>query len=149
MTAFDQRRYLIPFRSQLLPHIFTDTLVIGSGVAGLRAALEAVQHGDVVVLAKEAIDHSNSSWAQGGIAAAIDESDAPHAHYDDTIRAGAGLCEPMVVGALVEEGPAEIERLLSWGMRVDRDSRGKPALGLEGGHRHARIVHSDGDATGR
>ncbi len=149
MTPFDLRRHLIPFRSQLLPHIFTDTLVIGSGVAGLRAAIEAAQHGDVVALAKEAIDHSNSSWAQGGIAAAIDANDSPQSHFDDTLRAGAGLCEARAVRTLVEEGPAEIEQLLAWGMRVDRNAAGQPQLGLEGGHGRARIIHSDGDATGR
>ena len=149
MTPFDQRRHLIPFRSQLLPHIFTDMLVVGSGVAGLRAALEAAQHGDVVVLAKETLDLSNSSWAQGGIAAAIHHDDSPESHFKDTITAGAGLCEESAVRTLVEEGPSQIEQLLAWGMRVDRDSKGSPSLGLEGGHGHARILHSDGDATGR
>ncbi|MSR28745.1 MAG: L-aspartate oxidase [Phycisphaerales bacterium] len=149
MTLFDDRRHLIPFRSQLLPHIFTDMLVVGSGVAGLRSAIEAAHHGDVIVLAKESLDLSNSSWAQGGIAAAIAEDDSAQAHAEDTIVAGAGLCEPRAVRALVEEGPAEIEQLISWGMRVDRDASGSPSLGLEGGHAHARIIHSDGDASGR
>ncbi len=149
MTLFDERRYLIPFRSQLLPHIFTDMLVLGSGVAGLRAALEAAQHGDVVVLAKESLDLSNSSWAQGGIAAAVGRDDSPDRHFDDTMLAGAGLCEPSAVRVLVEEGPAQIEQLLGWGMRVDRGAAGEPSLGLEGGHGNPRIIHSDGDATGR
>lgn len=149
MSVYDERRYLIPFRSQLLPQIFTDTLIIGSGVAGVRAALEAVRHGDVLVLAKDSLDLSNSNWAQGGIAAAIDRSDTTQAHYHDTITAGAGLCEPDVVRVLVEEGPSEVERLLQWGMRVDRDTAGGISLGLEGGHGQARILHSDGDATGQ
>ncbi|MSR69924.1 MAG: L-aspartate oxidase [Phycisphaerales bacterium] len=149
MSIFDERRYLIPFRSQLLPQLFTDTLIVGSGVAGLRAALEAAKHGDVFVLAKESIDHSNSSWAQGGIAAAVADADSTESHYADTMAAGAGLCERAAVRILVEEGPQEIEHLMRLGMRVDRKCDGSISLGLEGGHGHARILHSDGDATGR
>ncbi len=149
MSIFDERRYLIPFRSQLLPQLFTDTLIVGSGVAGLRAALEAAKHGDVFVLAKESLDNSNSTWAQGGIAAATDASDSTEAHFEDTMRAGVGLCEPAAVRVLVEEGPREIEQLMRWGMRVDRKQDGSVSLGLEGGHGHPRILHSDGDATGR
>ncbi len=149
MSIFDERRYLIPFRSQLLPQLFTDTLIIGSGVAGLRGALEAAKHGDVFVLAKESLDHSNSNWAQGGIAAAVDVADSTEAHFADTMRAGAGLCESAAVRVLVQEGPEEIENLMRLGMRVDRKNDGSMSLGLEGGHGHARILHSDGDATGR
>lgn len=148
MTIYHDRRLLIPFRSALLPQIFTDTLVIGTGVAGLRAAIEAARHGDVIVMAKEAVDHSNTSWAQGGIAAVLAHGDSVDSHVRDTLDAGAGLCDEAAVRTLVEEGPREVERLLEWGMRIDRTQDGAPALGLEGGHRHARIVHSDGDATG-
>jgi len=148
MTIYRDRRLLIPFRSALLPQIFTDTLVIGTGVAGLRAAIEAARHGDVIVMAKEAVDHSNTSWAQGGIAAVLANGDSVDSHVHDTLDAGAGLCDEAAVRTLVEEGPREVERLLEWGMRIDRTRDGAPALGLEGGHRHARIVHSDGDATG-
>jgi L-aspartate oxidase len=148
MTIYHDRRLLIPFRSALLPQIFTDTLVIGTGVAGLRAAIEAARHGDVIVMAKEAVDHSNTSWAQGGIAAVLAHGDSVDSHVRDTLDAGAGLCDEAAVRTLVEEGPHEVERLLEWGMRIDRTQDGAPALGLEGGHRHARIVHSDGDATG-
>ncbi len=148
MTIYHDRRLLIPFRSALLPQIFTDTLVIGTGVAGLRAAFEAARHGDVIVMAKEAVDHSNTSWAQGGIAAVLAHGDSVDSHVRDTLDAGAGLCDEAAVRTLVEEGPREVERLLEWGMRIDRTQDGAPALGLEGGHRHARIVHSDGDATG-
>ncbi len=149
MSIFDERRYLIPFRSQLLPQLFTDTLIIGSGVAGLRAALEAAKHGDVFVLAKDSIDHSNSQWAQGGIAAAVDDADSTESHFADTMSAGGGLCESSAVRVLVEEGPNEIENLMRLGMRVDRKTDGSVSLGLEGGHGHARILHTDGDATGR
>jgi len=149
MSLFDDRRYLIPFRSQLLPQLFTDTLIIGGGVAGLRAALEAARHGSVFVLAKGPMDLSNTQYAQGGIAAALDERDSTEAHFRDTMTAGAGLCEPDAVRMLVEDGPGEIEWLLQSGMRVDRGQHGSPQLGLEGGHGHARIVHTDGDMTGR
>jgi L-aspartate oxidase len=148
MSIYNDRRLLIPFRSTLLPQIFTDVLVIGSGVAGLRTALGAAVHGDVIVLAKEAVDFSNTSWAQGGIASVLGGSDTVESHGSDTIQAGAGLCESRAVSALVQGGPAEIRQLVEWGMRLDAGPDGQPALALEGGHRQARIVHTDGDATG-
>jgi L-aspartate oxidase len=148
MRTYHDRRLLIPFRSALLPQIFTDVLVVGTGVAGLRTAIEAARHGDVIVLAKEAVDLSNTSWAQGGIAAVLAADDTVDSHVADTLEAGAGLCDADAVRTLVADGPREIARLLEWGMQLDRASDGSPALGLEGGHRHARIVHSDGDATG-
>jgi len=148
MRTYHDRRLLIPFRSALLPQIFTDVLVVGTGVAGLRTAIEAARHGDVIVLAKEAVDLSNTSWAQGGIAAVLSGEDTVDSHVTDTLDAGAGLCDAAAVRALVAEGPREIAQLLEWGMRLDRAADGSPALALEGGHRHARIVHSDGDATG-
>ena len=148
MNSYHEREMLIPFRSALLPQIFTDVVIVGTGVAGLRAAIEASQQNDVIVLAKESIDLSNTSWAQGGIAAVMNAKDSVNAHIQDTLEAGAGLCETSAVRALVEEGPVEIQQLLKWGMRVDRDESGQPALGLEGGHHCHRIIHSDGDATG-
>ncbi|MFM8732016.1 MAG: FAD-dependent oxidoreductase [Phycisphaerales bacterium] len=148
MTIYRERRLLIPFRSALLPQIFTDTLVVGTGVAGLRCAIEAARHGDVIVLAKESVDLSNTSWAQGGIAAAIAREDSSESHVRDTLDAGGGLCDPVAVRVLAEEGPAEVSQLLAWGMRIDRAPDGTPALALEGGHHRARIVHADGDATG-
>jgi L-aspartate oxidase len=142
------RRLLIPFRSSLLPQMFADAVVVGSGVAGLRAAIGLGDRMDVILLAKEALDLSNTSWAQGGIAAAIDPRDTLESHEADTLEAGAGLCEPKAVRLLVEQGAQEVRQLLAWGMRVDRQASGEPALGLEGGHQHHRILHSDGDATG-
>ena len=148
MNSYHEREMLIPFRSALLPQIFTDVVIVGTGVAGLRAGIEAGQHNDVILLAKESIDLSNTSWAQGGIAAVMNEKDSINSHIQDTLEAGGGLCEPAAVRALVQEGPLEIAQLLQWGMRVDRDEHGEPALGLEGGHHCHRIIHSDGDATG-
>lgn len=146
--SFDHRRYLIPFRSLLLPQVFTDTLVIGSGVAGLRAALEAAQHGDVIVLAKDTYDIGSTAWAQGGIAAVLAEDDSASSHIHDTLNAGAGLCDDEAVRLLVDDGPERIRELIDWGMRLDRAADGSLSLGREGGHQHHRIVHSDGDATG-
>ena len=143
------RRYLIPFRSPLLPQIFTDVLVVGGGVAGLRAALAASEHGEVILLAKAPLEVSSTAWAQGGIAAAVDPDDTPEAHATDTVEAGGGLNDPEAVRLLTEEGPAEVERLIEWGMRLDANAAGEVELGREGGHRRRRIVHTDGDATGR
>lgn len=150
IAAPPERRYLIPFRSQLLPHLFTDVLVIGAGVAGMRAAIEAASAGaEVIVLAKSAPDQSNTAWAQGGVAVAIDEDDSPDLHFDDTLAAGADLCDEPAVRVLVDEAPAAIKALLAEGMRVDREPGGRMHLGREGGHHRARIVHTDGASTGR
>jgi L-aspartate oxidase len=149
MSWFDERRYLIPFRSNLLPQIFCDTLVIGSGVGGLRAALAASAHGEVIVLGKDDPSTSNTAWAQGGIAAVIDRDDSVDSHVHDTLEAGAGLCDEPVVRRVIEEGPKRIAELIEWGMRFDNDALGQVALGREGGHSLSRILHADGDATGR
>ncbi len=146
---FDQRRYLIPFRSTLLPQIFTDTLVIGAGVAGLRAALAAAEHGEVIVLSKSDLKHTNTAWAQGGIAAVLTKDDSVESHVQDTLVAGAGLCEETAVRTIIENGPARLRELIGWGMRLDKNSEGELAVGREGGHSASRIVHTDGDATGR
>jgi L-aspartate oxidase len=148
-SAIDDRQYLVPFRSALLPQLFADVLVIGSGVAGLRAAMVAADAGkDVVVLSKREASMSATTWAQGGIAAAMDAADHPDAHAADTLEAGAGLCDPAMVDLLCRSAPAEMERLLQWGMRFDRTSTGSLSFGREGGHRHNRILHTDGAATG-
>lgn len=144
-----ERRYLIPFRSSLLPQIFTDTLVIGSGVGGLRAAIAAAEHGDVIVLGKDDLPTSNTAWAQGGIAVVLDSSDSFDSHVADTLAAGAGLCDEPAVREIIHGGPARLRELVDWGMRLDTDSSGSPTLGREGGHSFSRIVHADGDATGR
>ena len=146
---YHQRRYLIPFRSQLLPHVFTDTLVIGAGVAGMRAAIEAARGSDVILLAKGPLDQSNTAWAQGGIAFAAHADDSIDAHISDTLEAGSGLCDEAIVRTMVEEGPARLAELIDWGMRFDSDRDGDPLFGREGGHRVRRILHTDGAATGR
>jgi L-aspartate oxidase len=144
----DDRRYLIPFRATLLPQIFTDTLVIGGGVAGLRAAVAAHEHGDVIVAAKGGIKDSNTYWAQGGVSVVIDGADSVDDHVKDTVTAGAGLCDEPTVRHVAQSARARIDELVGWGMRLDHVGD-KLALGREGGHSHPRIVHADGDATGR
>ena len=146
--VFDDRRYLIPFRSILLPQIFTDTLVIGSGAAGLSSADAAAEHGDVIVLAKGPIDRSNTSWAQGGIAGVLAENDSIDAHTRDTLVAGAGLCDEPMVRSVVERSSEALQRVMQMGFRVDREKDGDLELAQEGGHSFRRIFHSDGDATG-
>ena len=146
---FDDRRYLIPFRAALLPHLFTDVLVIGSGVAGLRAALAAADHSDVVVLAKADLDDSNTAWAQGGIAAVTEAEDRTQDHVRDTLVAGAGLCNESVVRRIVEAAPAHMRQLIDLGMPFDRDGAGALQRGREGGHGRHRVLHADGDGTGR
>jgi L-aspartate oxidase len=152
---FDQRRYLIPFRSTLLPQIFTETLVIGAGVGGLRAAIAAAESekggngGECIILSKDDPSLSNTAWAQGGIAAVMARDDTVESHIADTLTAGAGLCDEPAVRRIVEGGPARIRELIDWGIRFDRDARGELSLGQEGAHSHHRIVHADGDATGK
>lgn len=145
---FDERRYLIPFRSSLLPQIFTDTLVIGGGVAGLRAAIGAAAHGDVIVLTKDKLDATNTAWAQGGIAAVLEPGDTEEAHIADTHAAGAGLCDDAAVRLVVEQGPARMRELIQWGLLLDREPSGELMAGREGGHSSRRIYHARGDATG-
>lgn len=145
---FDQRRYLIPFRSGLLPQIFCDTLVLGAGVAGMRAAIAAAQGGDVIVCTKSKLTKTNTAWAQGGIAAVLRDDDSVESHIQDTLTAGAGLCDPAAVELVCREGPARVRELIDWGMDLDRDASGELSVGLEGGHAAARIYHAGGDSTG-
>jgi L-aspartate oxidase len=125
----------------------TDFLIIGAGVAGLRAAIEAAEAGRVLVLAKDRLTESASEYAQGGIAAALSDDDEVRLHEQDTIRAGDGLCDPHAVRVLVEEGPAVIQQLLEWGARFDRDGA-RLAFTREGAHSRSRVLHAHGDSTG-
>ncbi len=129
--------------------IKVDVIVIGSGVAGLSAAIHARRTGrSVVILTKALIDEGSTRWAQGGIAAALAEDDSPSEHRDDTITAGAGLCNPQAVEVLVTEGPQAVRDLISLGANFDLDPSGEISLTREGGHHRDRIAHAGGDATG-
>lgn len=126
----------------------TDFLVIGAGVAGLRAAVELAVAGRVVVLAKREVTDSNTQWAQGGIAAALSDEDEISLHLQDTLNAGDGLCNPEAAKVLVEEAPQRIEELIQWGTEFDRQGT-KLTFGREGAHSRNRILHAHGDSTGR
>jgi L-aspartate oxidase len=140
-------RYLIQFGPKHTPHLFTDILVVGAGIAGLRAALEIPRHLSVLVVTKDSIQQSNSSYAQGGIAGVMSPEDRFENHIEDTLTAGAGLCDRDVVEMVVREAPNQINDLIRWGTKFDEEN-GHIALTREGGHSHRRIVHALGDATG-
>ena len=126
-----------------------DVVVVGSGVAGLTAALELrtkVNH--VLIVTKGILSSGSTIWAQGGIAAALDATDTPEAHLEDTLEAGAGLCSVPAVNVLVREGPDRVRELMKGGARFDLKTDGGVSLTREGGHHADRIVHAGGDATG-
>ena len=125
-----------------------DYLIIGSGIAGLRAAAELSAAGDVLILTKAEPEEGNTGHAQGGIAAAVGPGDSPELHARDTIAAGDGLCDERAVHALVEDGPRFVRELMDWGARFDRQADGQPALAIEGAHSVRRVLHAH-DATGR
>src|SRR5262245_30775352 len=124
----------------------TDFIVIGSGVAGLRAALELGSEGRVVVLTKDRIDESNTEYAQGGVAVALSDDDEIALHVEDTLNAGAGLCDEQAVQVLIEEGPRYIRELIEWGAEVEREG-GERYFTREAGHSQTRIPHAQGDYT--
>ncbi|MCH0565136.1 MULTISPECIES: L-aspartate oxidase [unclassified Streptomyces] len=129
--------------------IDADVVVVGSGVAGLTAALRCEAAGlNTVVVTKARLDDGSTRWAQGGIAAALGEGDTPEQHLDDTLVAGAGLCDADAVRILVTEGPDAVRRLMATGARFDESSAGGLDLTREGGHHRRRIAHAGGDATG-
>ncbi|HEV2931310.1 MAG TPA: L-aspartate oxidase [Propionibacteriaceae bacterium] len=125
-----------------------DVVVIGSGIAGLTAALECRELGRVMVVTKQVVAAGSTHWAQGGIASVQAEGDTVQQHIDDTLVAGAGLCVEEAVRVLVSEGPEEVAKLIARGAEFDRDQAGDLALTREGGHHRNRIAHAGGDATG-
>jgi L-aspartate oxidase len=141
-------RYLVPFHPRRMPHFFTDVLILGGGLAGLRAANAIDPSLNVLVITKDAIAQSNSNYAQGGIAGVLDPDDRFEEHVNDTIVAGGTLCDPQVVDMVVREAPRRIQELAEWGTQFD-ERAGRIALGREGGHSHNRIVHALGDMTGK
>ncbi|HVW12058.1 MAG TPA: FAD-dependent oxidoreductase, partial [Bryobacteraceae bacterium] len=124
-----------------------DFLVIGAGVAGMRAAIELAEAGTVLVIAKDSLRESSSEYAQGGIAAALNDDDRVELHEQDTIYAGDGLCNVEAVHVLVEEAPAAIQQLIEWGAEFDREGT-KLVFAREGAHSRNRVLHAHGDSTG-
>lgn len=131
-----------------MQQISTDFLVIGSGVAGLRAAIELSRHGRVLIVTKDVPTESSTEYAQGGVAVALSDEDEVGIHFEDTIKAGDGLCKRGAVRVLVEEGPERISELIEWGAEFDRDGT-KLAFTMEAAHSRRRILHSKGDSTGK
>src|SRR3989441_96873 len=136
----------LQMKSEAVHHV--DYAVVGCGVAGLRGAIELCAAGSVLVLAKSDLSDSATSWAQGGIAAALSDDDEVSLHEQDTLQAGDGLCRPEAVKTLVEEGPAYIQQLIEWGTQFDRAGT-RLAFTREAAHSRSRILHAQGDSTGR
>jgi len=143
-----RHRHLVRFSPKRVAHVFTDVLIIGGGIAGLRAVLALEPGLSAVVVTKDLLKVSNSAQAQGGIAGVLDPLDDFSHHTADTIAAGKGLCDPAVVEMVVKEAPQRIRELIEIGTRFD-ETDGQIDLTREGGHSHRRIVHAHGDATGR
>ncbi len=143
-----QKRFLVSTDLSMVPSIKTDVLVIGSGVAGLSAALAAAETSQVMLVTKSELAESASRYAQGGIAAALNDDDSVEMHVNDTLAAGQGICKKDAVGLLVSEGIERCRELIDWGTPFDRED-GHIATTMEGAHSCRRILHADGDATGR
>jgi len=144
------RRYLVPINTAATQQLFTDCLVIGSGVAGLRAAIEAAAGGcEVVLVCKKTLEESNTWNAQGGIASVLGTDDSFTSHIKDTLKTGCGICNNETVEQVVNDGPALVKELLEWGAEFDKTVNGSISITFEGGHSHARVAHALGDNTGR
>ncbi len=144
----ESRRYLVNVDSISMPQVFADCLVIGAGIAGLRATIEAAQNCNVILTCKGKLDDSNTWHAQGGIAAVMHHQDTIDSHISDTINAGCGLCDETIVRLVVKQGPELLRQLSQWGVKFDT-SKGKIQPTIEGGHSHPRVAHAHGDETGR
>jgi len=140
-------RYIVDFDPAELQTVQTDTIIIGAGIAGLFAALQSAKDRRVLMITKKSLFDSNTRYAQGGIAAVISEDDSPEFHRQDTLIAGAGLCDPEAVDVLVHEGPDCVQELIKYGTHFDEED-GHLALTKEGAHSQRRILHANGDATG-
>jgi len=147
-THTEPRRYLVNIDSISTHQLFTDCLVIGAGIAGLRAAIEAADHCNVIVVCKDTIRNSNTAKAQGGIATVLDKADTFESHIADTLKTGCGICDEAIVDLVVRHGSELVKQLLKWGTEFDLID-GHIAATLEGGHSYPRVAHAHGDETGR
>lgn len=141
------KTFLTSFNTKNMPSIQTNILVIGSGVAGLCAAIEAAKYAKVLIITKEKLQDSNTEQAQGGIAVVLSREDSFKRHIEDTLRVGNGLCNEEAVRILVDEGPSRIKELIQWGANFDKED-GSLSFTQEAGHNIRRIIHAKGDATG-
>lgn len=141
------RRYLVSIDTVSTQQIFTDCLVIGGGIAGLRAAIEAAQNCNVAIVCKGTFSDSNTWNAQGGIASVLGADDSLEEHVADTLATGCGICDKDVVELVVSQGPGLVRQLADWGIEFDTVND-QIDMSLEGGHSHARIAHARGDSTG-
>jgi len=142
------RRYLVNVDSISAHQLFTDCVVIGAGIAGLRAALEAAERRSVIIVCKGKAEESNTFKAQGGIASVLDKADTFESHITDTLKTGCGICDEGVVDLVVHRGPELVKQLLKWGTEFDLRENHIAAT-LEGGHSYPRVAHAHGDETGR
>ena len=143
-------RYLLPFDLRQIPVYRFDIVVLGTGVAGSAAAFAASRAGaSVAIVSKTDLAETNTRYAQGGMAAVLAPQDSFESHVADTIQVGCGLCDPSAVEAVVRGGPQAVETLLELGSELDRDAQGEIELSREGGHSHERILHANGDETGK
>ncbi|MBU1260292.1 MAG: L-aspartate oxidase [Planctomycetes bacterium] len=150
LKRFDLRRYLVPINTAATQQLFTDCLIIGAGVAGLRAAIEAAGSGcEVVLISKKTLEDSNTWNAQGGIASVIGGDDSFASHIEDTLTTGCSINDREIVEQVVKDGPGLVKELLEWGAEFDKKQDGSISITLEGGHSHARIAHALGDNTGK
>ncbi|HUT28576.1 MAG TPA: L-aspartate oxidase [Sedimentisphaerales bacterium] len=141
-------RYLVNIDTASTHQLFTDCLVVGAGIAGLRAAIEAAKGCRVIVVCKGSVQDSNTWQAQGGIASVLEKADSFESHIEDTLNTGCGLSDSEVVEVVVRQGPELIGQLLGWGAEFDMVD-GHIAATLEGGHARPRVAHAHGDETGR
>lgn len=141
-------RYLIDFDLKKLPVEYHDVLIIGSGIAGVYTALCCPRQADILIITKDKVEINNSTLAQGGIAVSLDKKDSPELHFQDTMYAGAGLCDEQTVRVLVNEATENIATLCLYGVNFDRDEDRRLSLTREGAHSMNRIIHT-GDATGK
>lgn len=144
----EPRRYLVNIDFISTHQLSTDCLVIGAGIAGLRAAIEAAEHCNIIIICKDTVRNSNTTKAQGGIASVLNKADTFESHIVDTLNTGCGICDDGVVDLVVRQGPELVEQLLRWGTKFDLID-GHIAATLEGGHSYPRVAHAHGDETGR